>query len=151
MLDAEDWLRYFSPNSVTAILAEHVWEHLSVEDGKIAAMNCYRFLKPGANLRVAVPDGNHPDQSYIDAVKPGGSGIGSDDHKVLYNHKTLAEVFQSAGFQIKPLEHFDESGQFVAREWNKDDGMIVRSQRYDERNQGGALAYTSVIIDAMKI
>lgn len=39
-----------------AFLAEHVWEHLSLEDAHRATRNCYRFLRPGGRLRLAVPD-----------------------------------------------------------------------------------------------
>lgn len=150
MLKDEDWLRYFSPDTVEAILAEHVWEHLSQENGLLAAKNCYRFLKPGGRLRVAVPDGHHPNPAYIDDVKPGGSGSGADDHKVLYNYRTFSELFSSVGFTVVPLEYFDENGQFVANNWDQSDGMIFRSKRFDERNVGGKLIYTSIVLDAIK-
>lgn len=41
---------------VDAFLAEHVWEHLSLEDAHRAARNCHEFLRPGGRLRLAVPD-----------------------------------------------------------------------------------------------
>src|SRR5712675_2094691 len=53
------WKLFFTTNSIDVILAEHVWEHLTVEDGRIAAKTCYEFLKPGGYIRVAVPDGLH--------------------------------------------------------------------------------------------
>src|SRR5450631_4653063 len=90
LLNAGDWKTYFDKASIDAILAEHVWEHLSVDDGLAAARRCFEYLKPGGYLRVAVPDGFHPDPKYIDHVRPGGSGPGADDHKVLYNHATFA-------------------------------------------------------------
>lgn len=61
LLKPRDWERYFSPDGIDAILAEHVWEHLTLEDGHFAARMCYRYLKPGGYVRVAVPDGLHPD------------------------------------------------------------------------------------------
>src|SRR5690349_18664525 len=64
LLREETWLRYFRPNSIQAILAEHVWEHLTPDDGYAAAQNCFTFLKPGGYLRIAVPDGFHPDPVY---------------------------------------------------------------------------------------
>ena len=69
-----------------AILAEHVWEHLDCFAAIVAAQNCFKYLKPGGYIRVAVPDGWHPDKDYIDYVKPGGWGAGSDDHHVLYTY-----------------------------------------------------------------
>lgn len=41
---------------VDAFVAEHVWEHLSLEDAHRATRNCQRHLRPGGRLRLAVPD-----------------------------------------------------------------------------------------------
>jgi len=89
-------------------LAEHVWEAFDIEESLVAARNCFRFLKPGGYLRVAVPDGNHPNPLYIADVRPGGSGSGAEDHKFLYTHSTLSTVFESAGLKVNLLEYFDE-------------------------------------------
>jgi predicted SAM-dependent methyltransferase len=144
------WSHYFPADSLDAILAEHVWEHLTAEQALLAARTCFRYLRPGGYLRAAVPDGFHPDPQYIAAVKPGGTGEGSDDHKTLYNHESFAALFASVGFQVKLQEYFDRSGQFHGTDWSPTDGMIQRSRRYDSRNEGGRLAYTSVIVDAVK-
>lgn len=144
------WWEYFPADSLDAILAEHVWEHLTADQAVAAARTCYRFLKPGGYLRVAVPDGFHPDPQYVAGVRPGGSGAGADDHKVLYNHESFAAVFASVGFTVRLHEHFDRNGQFHSADWSPADGMIQRSKRYDSRNEGGRLVYTSVILDAVK-
>jgi predicted SAM-dependent methyltransferase len=47
-------------------------------------------------------------------------------------------------------EYYDRSGSFRFSEWNPADGMIRRSMRFDERNSPQRLAYTSVVIDAVK-
>jgi predicted SAM-dependent methyltransferase len=150
ILDEQHWRRLFREDSIDAILAEHVWEHLTAEDGLIAARNCFRFLKPGGYLRAAVPDGFHPDPQYIEWVRPGGSGAGAHDHKLLYTHETFGRLFESAGFSVEPLEYFDSSGQFHATDWDPALGKIERSKRFDERNKEGRLVYTSVILDARK-
>lgn len=150
LLQPVTWERFFRPDSIDAILAEHVWEHLSAENGRLAAETCYHFLKPGGYLRMAVPDGYHPDPGYIEHVRPGGGGPGCDDHKVLYNYKVLSSLFEEAGFQVKLLEYFDEVGQFVREHWDPAKGMIRRSERFDCRNQGGRLTYTSIVLDAIK-
>src|SRR3954468_22373780 len=54
--NAVSWACYFEPSSVDALLAEHVWEHLTLDQAKQAAAHCYRHLKPGGYIRVAVPD-----------------------------------------------------------------------------------------------
>lgn len=150
LLNLSHWSQYFSPSSISIILAEHVWEHLTWEEGMIAAKNCYEYLAPGGYLRMAVPDGCHPHPQYIDWVKPQGKGPGAEDHKLLYTYQTFKEIFERAGFQVELLEYFDEQGNFHFKEWDILGGMIQRSQRFDERNQGGTLNYTSIILDARK-
>jgi predicted SAM-dependent methyltransferase len=150
VLAEETWLAFFSHGSIDAILAEHVWEHLTLEQGQAAAVTCFTFLKPGGYLRCAVPDGFHPDPGYIDHVRPDGTGSGADDHKVLYTYQTLSHVFQAAGFDVKLLEYFDEAGTFHDTRWSDEQGKIHRSRRYDPRNHTGQLNYTSVMLDAVK-
>lgn len=150
LLRLEDWQRYFREESVDAMIAEHVWEHLSEADALEAARNCYRFLKPGGYLRVAVPDGCHPSPCYIEQVRPMGTGAGAEDHKVLYTHGTLARLFEKAGFQVELLEYFDEHGTFHMTEWKPEEGAVERAARCDPRNRCGELNYTSIILDARK-
>jgi predicted SAM-dependent methyltransferase len=150
ILSDENWQRYFRVNSIDALLTEHVWEHLTEEEGRTAAGNCFAYLKPGGYLRIAVPDGFHPNSEYIDAVKPLGSGFGSDDHKVLYNYISLSRMFESAGFETELLEYFDEMGEFHQKGWDPEDGLVRRSMRFDARNKDGRLMYTSIILDAWK-
>jgi predicted SAM-dependent methyltransferase len=141
---------YFRDASVRAFLAEHVWEHLAPAEAARAAENCYRLLVPGGYLRIAVPDGLHPDPAYIEYVRPGGSGAGSDDHKVLYTHRSLSALLQQAGFQVRLLEWFDERGQFHLSDWDPAAGPVSRSSRFDERNVRNPTAYTSLIADAVR-
>jgi len=150
ILKKKDWEKYFYEHSIDAILAEHVWEHLTKEEAMIAAKHCYRYLKKGGYLRVAVPDGFNLNKEYLDWVKPGGIGDGAKDHKVLYNYKTFKEIFESEGFKVELLEYYDENGEFHYKEWPPDEGLIRRSKRYDKRNKGGELKYTSLILDALK-
>ncbi len=150
ILNDEDWKSFFQQNSIDAILAEHVWEHLTLDQGLIAAEHCFKYIKQGGYVRVAVPDGLHPDQNYLNQVKVNGSGAGADDHKVLYDHITLSNLFKKAGFKIKLLEHFDENGNFHSFDWDVNKGMIHRSKRFDQRNTAEKLNYTSIILDAYK-
>ncbi len=131
------------------MIAEHVWEHLSSEDAVLAAKNCYRYLKPGCCLRVAVPDGFHPDPEYIRNVKVGGIGPGADGHHVLYTYKTLTDVLESVGFRVCVREYYDEFGRFHCEEWELERGMVYRSAR--RSNGGHILLNASLIIDAFKM
>jgi predicted SAM-dependent methyltransferase len=150
LLRPRDWQRFFEKNSISAIFAEHVWEHLTLAEGSAAATTCHDYLTPGGRLRIAVPDGFHPDPGYIEEVKVGGSGAGAADHKVLYNHQTLGSALAQVGFEIELLEYFDAAGEFHATDWNPDEGLVRRSRRFDPRNHDGRLRYTSLIVDARK-
>lgn len=150
LLKKEDFESFFKSNKIDVILAEHVWEHLTEKDGTLGFKNCFDYLKPGGYLRIAVPDGYSPDMDYINKVKPGGTGLGSDDHKVLYNYQSLSNILKSVGFEVRILECYDEKGQFIYNEWDPKSGMVHRSKRFDERNQAGKLVYTSLILDAVK-
>jgi predicted SAM-dependent methyltransferase len=151
MLKEEDWHGLFGNRKVGALLAEHVWEHLTPEEGMRAAVMCHKYLEPGGRLRVAVPDGYHPNPEYIQWVKPNGTGGGASDHKVLYTHESFSSLFAQAGFQVNLLEYFDKSGTFHAMNWSSREGHIHRSQSNDQRNIDGRLVYTSIILDARKI
>jgi len=150
ILKPEDWERFFQPESVEMMMAEHVWEHLSPDEALDGAINCFSYLKHGGHLRVAVPDGNHADPDYIEKVKPGGYGYGSDDHKVLYTIASISQLFEKAGFRVKGLEYFDTDHKFIDTEWSLNSGKIRRSKRFDPRNTNGAFNYSSLIIDAIK-
>lgn len=150
LLCENNWSEYFEGGSLDAILAEHVWEHLTPLEANVAASTCFKFLKAGGYVRVAVPDGYHPNPHYISAVEPGGGGWGAEDHKVLYTHDSLSQVFKAVGFEVKLLEYHDQKGRFYQHDWEEVDGFIKRSARFDRRNINNELIYTSIIIDAKK-
>jgi predicted SAM-dependent methyltransferase len=147
---AAQWKRKLKWLKLDNIFAEHVWEHLSDEHTIFANTNCFNFLKPGGKLRIAVPDGFHPDPDYINNVKPGGIGAGAHDHKVLYTYKIMKERLEAVGFTVTFPEYWDENGEFHFNEWDVKEGRVERSKRFDKRNAKGELKYTSLIVDAIK-
>lgn len=149
--DEKSWSILFKDRKIEALLAEHVVEHLSDENLSAAISNFYKYLKPSGCIRIAVPDGFHPNREYIKRVMPGGTGLGSDDHKHLFNYKSLPSKFETAGFHIELLEWFDEKGRFNFNKWDPDKGMVNRSLHNDERNKKTEFAYTSLIFDAYKL
>ncbi|PYI54506.1 class I SAM-dependent methyltransferase [Paenibacillus flagellatus] len=153
LLHPDDWDRAFEPDSVTAVLAEHVWEHLTYEEGVRAAKVCYRYLKPGGYIRCAVPDAYFPDEDYQRLVQVGGPGPidhPAASHKIVHSYKTLTSMFEQAGYRVQLLEYCDESGQFHAVPWDESQGFIYRSKRFDHRNRDGRLGFVSLIADAYK-
>ena len=149
----DDWVRRWAPGSLQCILAEHVWEHLTPGDGRAAARNCYELLHAGGWVRCAVPDGNFPDPAYQQLVQVGGPGPldhPASSHQVVYRLSTLVPIFAEAGFEVYPLEWWDEHGVFHERPWDPADGFVYRSRRFDHRNSGSTIGFTSLLIDAPK-
>ncbi|MBQ2823130.1 MAG: hypothetical protein IJF18_00950 [Oscillospiraceae bacterium] len=154
LLKRNDFERMFGKEKPSAFLAEHVWEHMTLEEGIIAARNCYDYLENGGYIRVAVPDKNFRNEWYQNMVKVGGNGDQNHPaftHKIVYDYQTLCFVFKQAGFEVELLEYCDENGDFHYKYWNEADGKIGRSLRYDTRNSLEKLGMVSIIIDAKKV
>jgi predicted SAM-dependent methyltransferase len=143
----DDWSTLFTPASIDSLLSEHMLEHLSEDEARTALAECYRYLKPDGLFRLAVPDGYRRDARYVKEVEPPADG-----HKMLYNVDSLTALLQSAGFTTTPLEYFDDQEQFHAVAWDENEGMIIRSVRFDTQQefQRDGLFYTSLIVDARK-
>ncbi len=112
--------------------------------------NLGEYSDKTVNIRVAVPDGFHRDEKYIDAVKPGGTGAGSDDHNNLFTYNSLSDLFTRHGFKANLLEYWDEKKRFNTKYENDNKGYISRSFINDDRNKSGEPVYTSLIIDFTK-
>jgi len=153
LLREEDWRAKFTPGSITAILAEHVWEHLTFDEGVEAAEICYKYLKSGGYIRCAVPDAYFPDEEYQKFVLIGGPGPQDHpaaSHKIVHDYRSLTSMFEKSGYRVKLLEYCDEAGKFHHRDWEKSEGFIYRSKRFDHRNRDGKLGFVSLIVDAIK-
>ena len=153
LLNWNDFERKFGRESVDAFLSEHVWEHMTEEQGRTAAANCFAALKPGGYIRCAVPDANFRNAAYQQMVQVGGPGPSDHpaaSHKIVYSASQLADVFEAAGFEVTLLEYCDNNGDFHFNWWNPDDGKIGRSYRFDTRNSPEALGMVSIILDARK-
>lgn len=153
LLNRADFERLLGGSKAEAFLAEHVWEHMTYEEGVVAAKNVFDFLMPGGYIRAAVPDRNFRNEWYQNMVKVGGNGDPGHPaytHKIVYDADLFERVFEEAGFRVNRLEYCDENGGFHYNEWDESDGRIGRSLRFDTRNKDGNLGMVSVIIDAKK-
>lgn len=96
--DPADWQRVFHGKRLIAhAVAEHVFEHLTYDECRKALANISSHMVDGGRVRIAVPDGYHPDEDYLRHV--GIDGIGGDaaDHKQLLNVDVLFQLFREAG------------------------------------------------------
>lgn len=153
LLNRADFERLFGEEKPAAFLAEHVWEHMTLAEGILAARNCYDYLAPGGYIRAAVPDRNFRNEWYQNMVQVGGNGDPNHPaftHKIVYDYRTFADVFTQAGFRVELLEYCDEDGVFHHQYWDEADGKIGRSFRFDTRNTAEKLGMVSIILDARK-
>ena len=150
LTNENDFKKFFLTKKIDNIVAEHVLEHLSQNALELMLGNFVKYTSQRINIRIAVPDGFHSDSEYINKVKPGGVGEGAQDHKNLFNYKSLSELFSKHGFKVNIVEYWDETGQFHSNYKNNNNGYISRCLINDERNVNNKPIYTSLIIDFKK-
>lgn len=150
LTSAADFETYLGTSKISKALAEHVLEHLPESSIKQFAENLARYLHPGGRVRIAVPDGNHADPGYIEAVRPGGTGLSADEHLHLFNRNTISAYFDPVYFTPIYLEYWDENKQFHTVYQNDEYGYIRRSFLNDPRNKDGEPHYTSLIVDFIR-
>lgn len=116
----------FPDGSIDAVYYSHVLEHLYLDEGKHLLRESLRVLKPGAHLRVLVPDVEHFARAYIEARNAGRADAclklneilmframtgqmtlarkvytamtDFHSHKFMYDRHYLAELMRNAGF-----------------------------------------------------
>jgi len=141
-----DFKKVLNGKKINILLAEHVLEHIELDDLQLALKNIYQFLESGGCFRIAVPDGLHPDPNYIKNVQ-----IGCDDHKHLFDYQQLSDLLTHNGFRPRLIEYWDQHQSFHTVYKDQDGfGHIRRSFINDDRNSNGNPNYTSLIIDAIK-
>lgn len=61
----------FDDNSFDFVYHSHVLEHFSKEDGETFVKECHRVLKPGAVIRIAIPDLERLVRDYLKTLEAG--------------------------------------------------------------------------------
>lgn len=151
--DAAHWRRVFRGRAlITHAVAEHVFEHLTRDEALRALRLLAAHMVAGGRVRIAVPDGYHPDPEYRKQVGIGGLGDDAADHKQFFEVDTLSALLAEAGFSATQIEGYDKDGQLVLRAWQAEHGLIRRSRQNPDANAGWDFpdAGTSLIVDGIK-
>lgn len=148
----------YNSDSVTAIYAGELWEHLLPEDALKLTKECHRVLKPGGFLRLCVPDGQRFWERYLEIyseekAKPEGersperlkkhtkmffddictkrSWLGSFGHfhKWQYDELQLSELLRVSGFSNPYRAKFHESPIEGIEEVERSDFLIVEAAK----------------------
>ncbi len=147
-----DWKRVFQGKRiVTHVVAEHVFGHLTRQESLVALGQIAAHLVDGGRIRIASPDGYHPDEDYQRHVDIGGIGADASDHKQFLNVDSLSNMLSASGFRPFHIEGYDANGNLIENSWSPDDGFVRRSRanRFDNI-WGFTDAGTSLIVDGIK-
>jgi predicted SAM-dependent methyltransferase len=87
----------------------HVLEHLTRDDGERFLQECYRILKPGGILRIAVPDLEDAAREYLRNIARCESGESGAIHDLEWSHIELYD-------QIAREDRDGEFGKYLHRE-----------------------------------
>lgn len=132
--ELSEWEKYFKNKEIDNILAEHVFEHLSINDIKKTFLYIYEYLRNGGILRFAVPDGYHPSSYVRELTKPGGLEPGADTHKIFFNIDIVEKLAKEVCFKLNKIEYFDKNGFFHKKDFTFENGYISRcSKNYKGR------------------
>ena len=124
----------FDDDSVDAIYAAHVWEHLALSTANKATEECCRVLKPGGILRLVVPNVRDAVEDYLKSNAPDAAltlnrrlyyrqleecrsmiysvYLGFTDfhyHRFMYDPPQLISLLQASGFGSVSEKSFLES------------------------------------------
>lgn len=144
------WPLPFEDNSCELVFTEHMLEHLSAEQGAAFLQECFRVLKKGGVLRVAMPsldkliqrsyEGNWRDADWLSwpefkhvstRAEMLNMAFREWGHQWLYDREELYRRLKDAGFETisdcnwGTSTHADLSG----RETRKDSLLIVEAEK----------------------
>lgn len=122
----------FNDNSVDFIYSSHMLEHLTYEEGNNFLKECYRMMKHGAVMRIAVPDMEKITRMYLNmelerldemnitaAQKPYQShkfwSFLVDNHLFGYDYESMYANGTNAGFIVEK-KNFNEGNETIIRE-----------------------------------
>jgi predicted SAM-dependent methyltransferase len=135
----------FDDESVDAIFHEHLFEHISLEQGAALMDECFRVLKPGGIVRVGVPDAGEllrsylGDGAYVELLHPHRPSrlIGVQElfywhrHTAMYDNETLALQFRAGGFPDPQPRKFGDSDleQAPDTERRRDETLYMEARK----------------------
>ena len=138
------------------ILAEHVFEHLTLKEMQNSLKLIYKNMILGGSLRIAVPDGNNPDLEYRNHCGINGIGADASDHKQFITFELLRKELSKVGFKVKLVEGYLKNHELISKEFDNSLGYVMRSRR-NLNNIGSKNGWdfpdanTSLIVDCFKI
>ena len=146
-VDQESWDKFLNGRKLDRILMEHVAEHWTPEQFKGFLCAAHAALVNKGVIRIAVPDGYHPEEYYKKIITPPNHG-----HKVVFTIESLVSILESENYKVSLLQYFDAQGNFHENEaiYDEEYGQIIRRKGFGWKNKENPLYITSIIVDAEK-
>lgn len=139
----------FGNSSISFIYCEHVFEHLTYDEGQRLLQEFFRCLGKDGVVRIAMPDLDYVVQKYSTDWRdqdwltwPGNECVNTKgqminisfrwwDHKYLYNEEDLRNQFNAAGFSNSIRLELNKSNRSELRglETRKDSKLIMEAQK----------------------
>jgi predicted SAM-dependent methyltransferase len=121
---------FLGGNKIDALFAEHVIEHLEIEEFTHFLKIFSQLMSPNGTMRIAVPDEMHPSPWYRNQMGISGLEPGADDHRAFWNYQSMSAITNLWGFKCQLLEYFDEEGFFHYFPYEEDyGGRVTRSSK----------------------
>lgn len=152
----KDWVRLFKGKKrVRRVVAEHVFEHLTLDEMRNALKLIYEHLVYGGSLRIAVPDGNNPNDEYRKFCGINGLGADAKDHKQFITYELLSKELSKLGFEFILIEGYLKNKKLISKQFNNELGNIIRTRNnnIDNNKKGWDFvdSNTSLILDCFKV
>ena len=151
----KDWQKLFkNKRKLKRALAEHVFEHLSVDEMRNSLKLIFENMLKGGSLRIAVPDGNNPNPEYRKHCGINGIGADASDHKQFLTYEFLSREVEKIGFKCTLIEGYLENKELVSKSVNNNLGRVIRSRsnsiNLSKKGWDFYDSNTSLIIDCFK-
>ena len=149
------WKRLFnSKKRVKRVLAEHVFEHLSIDEMRNSLKLIFENMLNGGSLRIAVPDGNNPNPEYRRHCGINGIGADASDHKQFLTYEFLSREVEKIGFKCTLIEGYLANKELVSKNAKDNLGKVIRSRSNSvniyKKGWDFYDSNTSLIIDCFK-
>jgi len=135
----------FDDNTVEVVYSEHFFEHLALADGIALMTECYRVLRPGGRVRIAMPDLASTVHAYLNgwrnqvwveafprldsAAHMMNMGMRDWGHQYVYDLDDLTMRLQAIGFDSIAPAQWGESDwpELIGLETRPDSLLIVEA------------------------
>jgi len=116
---------------VDTILSEHFFEHIPYKDGLKLVNECYRVLKKGGNMRIAVPDYGSPKNKKAGLKKHDPR---HGDHVEFPTYTWANKMMKESNVENYQISNYWDGKFFKYKQIDYSKGWVKRTRENDCRN-----------------